>query len=114
MSHKNASGHLPHPLSIKPYNEVVLAGKPGVQRERILDVLRLGSMNRRMIAAATRLPVSSVCWRVKGMLKSGILEVVSTAEDPATGQETEFLAAVVPALAQRTFSDWLWEHASND
>ena len=83
----------PHPLSVRPYNEIVLSGKTSEQRGRILGVLEFhrSPLNRRMIAEATRIPIPSVCWRVKGMLQSGLLRVARVAEDPVTGQETEFL-----------------------
>jgi predicted transcriptional regulator len=86
----------------------VLAGKPAAQRQRISASLEVhGPLNRRMIAQAVRLPISSVCWRVKGMLQSDLLRVAYVSEDPVTGQETEFLETIWPQLKQKSFEGFL-------
>ena len=96
----------PKAISTKPYADIGRAGKPGAQRRLILFHFKLGQqpLNRRMLAVVTRIPLSSICWRVKGMIESGLLEVVSEAKDPATGQDTEFLFPTPGEVKQMTFS----------
>ena len=83
----------PKAISTKPYADIGRAGKPPAQRRRILDEFRLQQvpLNRRMIGELTGLPINVVCWRVKGMLDSGLLEIVGELKDPITDQDTEVL-----------------------
>ncbi len=87
---------MPHdlkPISSKPYADIAREGKPVAQRRRIFEVFdRQGiPLNRRMIGELSRIPINVVCWRIKGMLQSGLLEVVSEQKDPVTGQDAEML-----------------------
>ena len=95
----------PKAISTKPYADIGRAGKPPAQRRRILEQFRLSQqpLNRRMIAVVTRLPINVVCWRVKGMLDSGLLEVTHEAEDPVTGQDSEFLFPTTGEVRQMEF-----------
>ncbi len=83
----------PKPISTKPYADVARAGTPVAQRRRIIEQFRVHNipLNRRMIGQVTNLPINVVCWRVKGMIDSGLLEVRYEDKDPMTGQDSEFL-----------------------
>lgn len=80
-------------ISTKPYADVARAGKPVAQRRRILEKFKVHDipLNRRMIGQVTGYPINVVCWRVKGMIDSGLLEVRYEDKDPVTGQDSEFL-----------------------
>ncbi len=83
----------PKAISTKPYADIARAGKPVVQRQRILEEFERQNipLNRRMIGELTGLPINIVCWRIKGMIDSGLLEVVAELRDPVTDQDTELL-----------------------
>ncbi len=83
----------PKAISTKPYADIARAGKPVAQRRRILGLLN-GSgraLNRRQISKLTSIPINVVCWRVKGMLDSDLLQVVGEAKDEVTGHDAELL-----------------------
>jgi hypothetical protein len=85
-----------HPHSTAPYARVARAGKPVVQRERILEEFdRQGvPLNRRMISELTGIPINVVCWRVKTLLESDMVRVAYSDVDPVTEAETEYLEPV--------------------
>ena len=96
----------PKAISTKPYADIGRAGKPPAQRRRILaELYRQGMpLNRRMIGELTRLPINVVCWRVNGMIKSGILKVVDEVKDPVTKQDAERLFPTTGEVRQMEFS----------
>ena len=96
----------PKAISTKPYANIGRAGKPPAQRRRILEQFRLSQqpLNRRQLAELTGYKVNIICWRVKGMLDSGLLEVTHEAKDPVTGQDSEFLFPTPGEVRQMEFS----------
>ena len=94
----------PKAISTKPYADIGRAGKPVAQRKAILNLFDSHPpMNRRQIAEATRLPINGVCWRVKGMIDSGLLKIVGELEDPVTGQDAEMLFPTMEKVRQMEF-----------
>jgi hypothetical protein len=83
----------PKAISTKPYAGIAREGKPVAQRRRILEQFKVHDipLNRRMIGQVTGYPINVVCWRVKGMIDSGLLQVMYEDKDPITNEDTEFL-----------------------
>ena len=96
----------PKAISTKPYADIGRAGKPGAQRRRILAEFEHQAipMNRRQLSVAVRLPVNIICWRVKGMIDSNLLEVVGERKDDVTGQDAEMLFPTTGEVRQMEFS----------
>ena len=96
----------PKAISTKPYADIGRAGKPGAQRRQILRMFEISKQpfNRRQIANLTRIPINVICWRVKGMLDSGLLRVTHEAKDPVTGQDSEFLFPTSGEVRQMKFA----------
>lgn len=95
----------PKPISTKPYADIGRAGKPPAQRRRILRLFQNAGrpLNRRVIAEVTGIPINVVCWRVKGMLDSDLLEVVGERKDDVTGQDAEMLFPTGEEVRQMEF-----------
>lgn len=106
--------------STRAYADHARSGKTVTQGQRILWVLReLGPKSRAQLAdllesqtflnahpeiAGPRIPLASVCGRVKVLLDAGLVRVVSHRIDGDTGALVEVLEAVEPAPEQRRFT----------
>ena len=96
----------PKAISTKPYADIGRAGKPPAQRRRILRLFQNAGrpLNRRQLAELTGYKINIICWRVNGMIKSGLLKVVDEMKDPVTGQDAEMLFPTPGEVRQMEFS----------